>query len=198
MSLAKENRPNAVEADSDMSMLGGADVSEPTSMARRSQVLPTPRTWRTAVGETSFVAGRTARAASSPTCKAILHFIEREGPLTAEQLMVRLHDSGRRVGIVTARARVSDLRSAGLLVDSGKRGRSAAGGKSICWALAAPGSSPPETTRIPRSDIMLALGFAVNELQPLDAVRFVADLREKSWAAVVETWPAFRIYLEQC
>lgn len=89
---------------------------------------------RNATGETS----REAAAGSKKTLRQrVLERLER-GPASPEMIFGELEAEGVRTVLTSVRPRCTDLQKLGLVRDSGQRGRSEGGKRSIIWERCSP------------------------------------------------------------
>ena len=107
-----------------------------TPIAQFSSLVDRPSvgTRRKATGETSKDAASLTGPAAPAMRRAILAMLE-GGAATSEMLLARFVATGIKTCISTVRGRNSDLRNAGLITDSGQRGRSETGRRCIAWRL---------------------------------------------------------------
>lgn len=95
------------------------------------------RSRRNATGETSREAAASLRFAAPRQRERVYNVLRQAGtPMSAEEIAFALDQAGWRDTFMSVRPRCSDLNRAGLIKDSGERGPSAGGGRSIRWSLA--------------------------------------------------------------
>ena len=126
----------------------GGVQPNPTSRLAQSQGFPKPRARRNSTGGTAEAAAQAASRTSGLMAATILAVLERAGkPMSAEELRTAMIPMGFGGPVQSWRARCSDLHQLGYLADSGERGRSEAGRKSVRWAFV------PEGQRVERSPV---------------------------------------------
>lgn len=90
---------------------------------------------QSATGETSKAAALSVKPRAPTQCALVLEALA-EGPATPEQITDRINRGGKRILLMSARPRCSQLVRLGKIVDSGERGIGEGGCKAIRWRLA--------------------------------------------------------------
>lgn len=111
--------------------------------------IDSPRRARRADAGTSRAAARVGHERTVQLRRRIVAFLGGVSPqqATADELW-RILGEPMGVNLYEVRRRVSDLRRAGLIVDSGFRGETATGSRAIVWA-AAPGTDGYDGSKAP-------------------------------------------------
>lgn len=157
----------------------GADVFD---------VMPAPRSRRNAIGGTSQAAARSLKLVSSEMCRAIMQILE-DGPKSPEEVVDALRAQGIHLGLNTARARMSDLRRAGRVRDSGLRSLSASGCKVVAWEITPTGADIRTSKRYAVAiDPAVAVGFA-DRLPDGEQVRFLKAALVSKLEDLMSQWP---------